>query len=38
MPVAASAHAAEIDFVLLLVHGLMLVLFGGWATYFGWVL
>src|SRR5215472_2528378 len=38
MPVAASAHAADIDFVLKLVHGLMLVLFVGWALYFGWVL
>jgi cytochrome c oxidase subunit 2 len=38
MPVAASAHAADIDFVLELVHGLMLVLFVGWMTYFGWVL
>jgi cytochrome c oxidase subunit 2 len=38
MPVAASAHAADIDFVLLLVHALMLVLFVGWAVYFGWVL
>ena len=38
MPVAASAHAAEIDFVLLLVHGLMLALFVGWGAYFVWVL
>lgn len=38
MPVAASAHAGDIDFVLWLVHGLMLVLFAGWAGYFGWVL
>jgi cytochrome c oxidase subunit 2 len=38
MPVAASAHAADIDFVLFLVHGLMAVLFVGWAVYFTWVL
>lgn len=38
LPLAASAHAAEIDYVMLLVHGLMLVLFVGWAVYFGWVL
>jgi cytochrome c oxidase subunit 2 len=38
VPVAASAHAAEIDFVLLLVHGLMLALFVGWGAYFVWVL
>jgi cytochrome c oxidase subunit 2 len=38
MPVAASAHAADIDFVLLLVHGLMLALFAGWSAYFVWVL
>ncbi len=38
LPVAASAHAGEIDFVMLLVHGLMLVLFAGWLLYFGWVL
>ena len=38
MPVAASAHAADIDFVLWLVHGLMLALFAGWGAYFAWVL
>ncbi len=38
LPPAASSHAAEIDFVLTLVHVLMLVLFAGWATYFVWVL
>jgi cytochrome c oxidase subunit 2 len=38
LPLAASAHAGEIDFILSLVHGLMLVLFVGWAIYFGWVL
>jgi cytochrome c oxidase subunit II len=38
LPPAASSHAPEIDFVLTLVHVLMLVLFAGWATYFVWVL
>jgi cytochrome c oxidase subunit 2 len=38
VPVAASAHAADIDFVLMLVHGLMLVLFVGWTAYFAFVL
>jgi cytochrome c oxidase subunit 2 len=38
MPVAASAHAADIDFVLWMVHGLMAALFAGWFAYFGWVL
>lgn len=38
MPVAASAHAGDIDFVLWLVHGLMAALFLGWIAYFGWVL
>ena len=38
MPVAASAHAGDIDFVLWLVHGLMAALFVGWAAYFCWVL
>jgi cytochrome c oxidase subunit 2 len=38
VPVAASAHATDIDFVLLLVHGLMLALFVGWGAYFVWVL
>lgn len=38
LPPQASAHAAEIDLVLTLVHWLMLVLFAGWGTYFVWVL
>ena len=38
LPPAASGHAGEIDFVLTLVHILMLALFAGWATYFIWVL
>ena len=38
LPPAASSHAGQIDFVLLLVHGLMLLLFAGWGVYFLWVL
>lgn len=38
MPVAASAQAADIDLVVLLVHALMAVLFVGWAVFFAWVL
>ena len=33
-----SAHAADIDRVLWLVHALMLALFVGWGAYFVWVL
>jgi cytochrome c oxidase subunit 2 len=35
---AASSHAGQIDFVMTLVHVLMLVLFVGWGLYFAWVL
>jgi cytochrome c oxidase subunit 2 len=38
MPVAASAHAAEIDQMIVLVHWLMLVLFVGWGAFFVFVL
>lgn len=38
LPAAASAHAADIDRVLTLVHGVMAVLFVGWSLYFFWVL
>jgi cytochrome c oxidase subunit II len=38
MPVAASAHAAEIDQMIALVHWLMLVLFVGWGAFFLFVL
>jgi cytochrome c oxidase subunit 2 len=38
LPPAASSHAGDIDFVLLLVHGLMFALFAGWSVYFVWVL
>jgi len=38
MPVAASAHAGEIDKMMSLVHWLMLVLFVGWGAFFVFVL
>jgi cytochrome c oxidase subunit II len=38
MPVAASAHAGEIDQMISLVHWLMLVLFVGWGAFFIFVL
>ena len=38
LPIPASAHAVEIDFILTLVHILMLVLFIGWGAYFTYVL
>jgi cytochrome c oxidase subunit 2 len=38
LPPAASAHAADIDQMLVLVHWLMVVLFVGWALYFIYVL
>ncbi len=38
MPVQASAHAAEIDHMTILVHWLMLVLFVGWGGFFLFVL
>jgi len=38
MPVQASAHAAEIDHMTILVHWLMLVLFVGWGGFFIFVL
>ena len=38
MPVAASAHAGEIDQMMVLVHWLMLVLFVGWGAFFLFVL
>ena len=34
LPMAASAHAGEIDHMIVLVHWLMLVLFVGWGVYF----
>jgi len=38
LPVEASAHAAEIDHMIVLVHWLMLVLFVGWGAFFIYVL
>jgi cytochrome c oxidase subunit 2 len=38
LPVAASAHAGEIDQMIVLVHWLMLVLFVGWGAFFVFVL
>jgi hypothetical protein len=37
LPVAASAHAGDIDRVMALVHWLMLVLFLGWSAFFVYV-
>jgi cytochrome c oxidase subunit 2 len=38
LPPAASAHAADVDAVIVLVHLLMLLLASGWGLYFIWVL
>jgi cytochrome c oxidase subunit 2 len=38
LPVAASAHAGDVDQIMVLVHWLMLVLFIGWGTFFVYVL
>ena len=38
MPVAASAHAGDIDQLIVLVHWLMFVLFIGWGIFFVFVL
>ncbi len=38
MPLQASAHAAEIDHMTILVHWLMLVMFVGWGAFFLFVL
>ena len=38
LPVAASAHAGEVDRIMALVHWLMLVLFVGWSVFFVYVL
>ena len=38
LPAAASAHAADIDRLMVLVHWLMLVLFVGWSVFFVYVL
>ena len=38
LPAAASAHAPEVDRIMVLVHWLMVVLFVGWGTFFVYVL
>jgi cytochrome c oxidase subunit 2 len=38
LPVAGSAHAADVDEIMVLVHWLMLTLFAGWAVFFAYVL
>lgn len=38
LPVAASAHAGDVDRIMALVHWLMLVLFVGWSIFFVYVL
>jgi cytochrome c oxidase subunit II len=38
LPVAASAHAGEIDEMIVLVHWLMAILFVGWGLFFVYVL
>src|SRR5262245_23263311 len=38
MPVAASAHAGDVDQIMAFVHWLMLVLFVGWSVFFVYVL
>lgn len=38
LPVAASAHAGDVDRIMVLVHWLMLVLFVGWSVFFVYVL
>ena len=37
MPVAASAHAGQVDVIMVLVHWMMLVLFVGWTLFFVYV-
>lgn len=38
LPIQASAHAPEIDHMIVIVHWLMLVLFVGWGAFFVYVL
>ena len=38
LPLQASAHAAEIDRIIVIVHWLMAVLFVGWGTFFTYTL
>jgi cytochrome c oxidase subunit 2 len=38
LPTAGSAHAGDVDQIMVLVHWLMLVLFVGWGAFFAYVL
>ena len=38
LPMAGSAHAGDVDQIMVLVHWLMLVLFVGWGVFFAYVL
>jgi len=38
LPIQASAHAQEIDTIIIVIHYLMFLLFVGWGIYFVWVL
>src|SRR5205085_11549180 len=38
LPVEASAHAASIDQIIVIVHWLMLAMFVGWSVFFVYVL
>ena len=38
MPVAASAHAGDVDQIMVLLHWLMLVILVGWSAFFAYVL
>ena len=38
LPVSASAHAADVDRLIVLMHWLMVVLFVGWSLFFIYVL
>jgi cytochrome c oxidase subunit 2 len=38
LPIAASAHAGQLDGLLVIVHWMMLVLFVGWSAFFAYVL
>lgn len=38
LPAQASAHAGEIDQIIILLHYLMFILFIGWGVFFVWVL
>lgn len=38
LPIGASSHSHEIDMIIYLVHGLMFLLFTGWAVFFVMVL